>query len=71
MSEWVIGFKDGHSIVVKLMDGPLLIQEIVKTLEKSGGGTHHWYAEKQMLIKIDEINFILPRSIVIETKAKP
>jgi hypothetical protein len=66
VNEWVIGFKNGNRIVVKLQDGPKLIQEFVKSLQMSSSAKHHWYAEQQMLVKVDEVDFVLPMSAIIQ-----
>ena len=61
MVEYLIGFRNGTEIRIRVHDGELLVKQMLSAKELNIGDGQPWYCEKLLIINVSEIVFVMPR----------
>ena len=61
MVEYLIGFRNGTEINIRVHDGELLVKQMLSVKERPVGDGPQWYCEKLLIINLSEIVFVMPR----------
>ncbi len=68
MVNYIIGFKSGERITIKVKDGIQFVDGIISGIKQSPGSQVQWFVEPGMLLNVSEVCFVLPDSVITALK---
>ncbi len=66
MVHYLVGFRSGAQLKLKVNDGAKLVKDILSGITGSPSSQVQWYSETGLMLQVSEITYVVPITAIAE-----